>query len=511
MAVRSSDQAGIGGTRSWIKPAGIPTSLRGSLFDAIADTAIMDFPDASLLSSNIALTWLRIAVPPTSHVATPTLTAAAATPPVPSPGAAALASRPQPVVLKFGYVSGAVATDGVFRLGYASSYDQTTTAQLMRWMADARGLDGFRIIGRVDAGGPASLEHDWTIASPAGVPGEKGTVDQRTLHGDASIFTSYADFYASPALAAAWHLPALAGQTRANLLDLTFHADGQAGAPFTPFPRAPGFGLAEPDAWETAGGGQDSANFELNGDYTDWFDPAAAKGLHDEIDFLWTGAARAATLQLSLLQTAQGKTVRVQLFHQGRLVYAGSPAPIQATGRFQPGNPSIATISLIDPIGPDGQPVPLVFDELRLQATNGGFLVNGLTLTMLDNSTVPVGGQTVLLSADLAAGSSQIVYNAPVPSGFGAALASSKGNGVLAIDNFSLERGDQLTILRTDLVHLQIIPTNAGKDLAVHFIDEASDLILLRGAGALDVGSFVQTLTLGGSMEVVLAKQPIFI
>lgn len=424
---------------------------------------------------------------------------------VPPPADAAL-----PTILKFGPHPGSAATDGIIRLGFSELYTQSSSQQLTQWMTDAVPVAGFRIIGRVDAGGPAALERNWTIASLADVPGEKSAIDRRTVHGAASIFTSYADFYASPALATAWRLPALAGKSAANLLDLTFHAGDIATAPYTPFPHAPGFGLAEPDAWETAGGGQDSANFELNGNYTDWFAPGAPQGLHDELDFIWSGTAIAATLQLSLLQTVEGKEVIVQLFDHGRLVYAGSPPPIQSTGRFQPGNPSIATINLANLTGADGKPVALAFNELHLSSAGGGFLVNGLALTMSGNSTVLTAGQVVPLSSDSTANPSRIVYSAPVPRGFDGTIASASGDGVLDISNFSLDRGDELVILKTDLIHLQITPANADNDLAIRFLDQPADLILLRGAGGLDVVASFRTLSVIGSNEVVLSRQALF-
>ena len=89
-------------------------------------------------------------------------------------------------------------------------------------------------------------------------------------------------------------------------------------------------------------------------------------------------------------------------------------------------------------------------------------------------------------------------------------MAPLSGDGVLDIGNFSLERGDQLVILKTDLVHLQITPTNAGGDLAIRFLDDPADLILLRGAGGLDVAASFRTLSVTGSNEVVLSKQALF-
>ena len=415
----------------------------------------------------------------------------------------------QPNILQPGRHLGSAATTGIFRLGFSTDYTETTTVQLTRWLADAQSLPGFCLTGRVDAGGSAAVEHDWKMASLRDVPAEKGTVDHRTLHGDASIFTSYADFNASPALAMAWSLPSLPGHTLANLLDLTFTDARSAPRQYTPFPHAPGIGLAQPDAWETAGPGHDSANFELNGNYTDWFAPSAPTGLHDEMDFTWTGAACAATLQLSLLQTLQGGSAMVQLFYKGHLIYAGSPVPISATGGFQAGNPSIATISLANLSGTKGSSNQLVFDELHLQAGNGGFLVNGLSLTMADNTLVPTGGKDLVLSADAAAAASQILYNAPASITFGGTGASAGGDGVLDIHNFSLERGDQLLILKSDLVHVQITPTNASADLAVRFPDAPQDLILLRGAGKLDIGTFFHTISNGGSTEIVFSKNSI--
>lgn len=408
------------------------------------------------------------------------------------------------LVLQTGHHPGSAVTLGLFRLGFSTNYTETTTVQLTKWIMDAQSIAGFRITGRVDAGGSASLEHDWTIASLGDVPVEKGTVDHRSLHGNATIFTSYADFTASTVLASTWNLSHLPGRAAANLLDLTF--PGAVATSYIPFPHAPGFGLAEPDTWETAGNGQDSANFELNGNYTDWFAPGGPAALHDEIDFTWEGAARAATLQLSLLQTLGSKHVFVELLYQGRLVYAGSPVPISPTGKFQAGNPSIATINLANLLGANGRPLQLLFDELRLQSACGGFLVNGLALTMADNTTTSTGGRDMILSADPAARSTQILYNAPAPITFGGTGAAAQSDGVLDIRNFDLERGDQIVMLKTDLVHLQITPTNGNADLALRFLNDPQSLILLRGGGSLDVAGSFHELTVGGTTEVVVAK-----
>lgn len=384
------------------------------------------------------------------------------------------------------HAGGSFTATGQPAIGYDPVLTDSTHDRLaVWWNSGSAALSGFSLTGTVDAGIPGATV-SWTIDSAADIPGPKGYWDQPNALGAAGIFSSYGDFYLSPATAAAWGMPA-----GANLLDHVF-ASAPGAADFA-FPLSSGIGLTEPGTYPYAGGGLDSTNFEINGNYTDWFTGGTTGG-SDSIDVKWSpaaGEAVAAQVEVSLLQP--GHTVAVELFRQGQMIWSGDVAPADPVLPFGPGQAGIGQLNLSDLLDGAGAPVTGGFDEMRFLAGPGGanFLLDGITLTMADSNVSVNGAATTHVSAHHA----RLLFDAGAPHA-----------GVTLVKDFSLAGGDQLVLRNADLAHLQVVAVNAQQDLAVRFIDSPGTLLLLKGAAPGFTALDLHPGSLGGQPEVTLAR-----